>query len=157
MASASSNKSARIKEQRRIIDEAARQRRARKALENLENDNFHEDPHADLVMSKKALSLFQDDEGPTEILKKEKRKTRKEEYYKIRYRKNFSQLLEEDSGSDSPNYLNAQVPPSNNPIRRFCAVCGDFFKYTCVSCGAYYCSLRCQDTHQETRCLKWTS
>jgi hypothetical protein len=53
--------SARIKEQqaRRVLDSAARQRRARKALESLEQDNSHEDPHADLVMSKKALSLFQ--------------------------------------------------------------------------------------------------
>jgi hypothetical protein len=53
--------SARIKEQqaRRVLDSAARQRRARKALECLEQDNSHEDPHADLVMSKKALSLFQ--------------------------------------------------------------------------------------------------
>ena len=30
------------------------------ALESLEADNFHEDPHADLVMSKKALNLFQE-------------------------------------------------------------------------------------------------
>jgi zinc finger HIT domain-containing protein 1 len=53
--------SARIKDQlaRRVLDSAARQRRARKALESLEQDNSHEDPHADLVMSKKALSLFQ--------------------------------------------------------------------------------------------------
>ena len=44
---------------RRVLDEATRQRRARKALESLEADNFHDDPHADLVMSKKALNLFQ--------------------------------------------------------------------------------------------------
>lgn len=47
---------ARIKdaEQRRILDEAARRRRQRKALEALEQDNFQDDPHADLKMSKKA-------------------------------------------------------------------------------------------------------
>ncbi len=44
---------------RHVLDSAARQRRARKALESLERDNFHDDPHAGLVMSKKALSLFQ--------------------------------------------------------------------------------------------------
>ena len=37
------------KEQRRILDGATRMRRARKALESLESDNFHDDPHADLV------------------------------------------------------------------------------------------------------------
>jgi len=54
--------SSRIKEaaQRRVLDDASRQRRARKALENLEQDNNCDDPHADLVMSKKALSLFQE-------------------------------------------------------------------------------------------------
>ena len=39
------------KEQRRILDDATRMRRARKALESLESDNFHDDPHADLVTS----------------------------------------------------------------------------------------------------------
>ena len=38
--------SARVKEQRRVMDEASRQRRARKNLESLEQDNFHDDPHA---------------------------------------------------------------------------------------------------------------
>ena len=47
----------------------------------MEQDNFHDDPHADLVMSKKALSLFQDDK---EEAKKAKRKTRTNEYYKQR-------------------------------------------------------------------------
>jgi len=40
------------KEPRRVLDEATRQRRARKALESLESDNFHDDPHADLVRQK---------------------------------------------------------------------------------------------------------
>ena len=44
----------RVKEQARVLDEAARRRRQRKALEALEQDNFSEDPHADLKMSKKA-------------------------------------------------------------------------------------------------------
>ena len=30
------------------------------SFESLEADNFHDDPHADLVMSKKALNLFQE-------------------------------------------------------------------------------------------------
>jgi len=41
-------------EQRRVLDEAARRRRQRKALEALEQDNYQDDPHADLKMSKKA-------------------------------------------------------------------------------------------------------
>ena len=41
-------------QQRRVLDEGARRRRQRKALEALEADNFQDDPHSDLKMSKKA-------------------------------------------------------------------------------------------------------
>lgn len=42
--------SGRIKDsyQKRVLDDAARKRRQRKALDALELDNFHDDPHADL-------------------------------------------------------------------------------------------------------------
>jgi len=150
--------SARIKEQqvRRVLDSAARQRRARKALESLEQDNSHDDPHADLVMSKKALSLFQE-ESPE---KRPKRKSRTTEYYKQRFRKNLDQLLDEESyyeDDDGIGYLGAQVPCSNKPPRLLCAVCGFTSSYNCVTCGTKYCSLRCLETHQDTRCLKWTA
>jgi hypothetical protein len=37
--------------------------------------------------------------------------------------------------------------------RHFCAVCGYLGDYACTRCGARSCSLRCQTSHQETRCL----
>merc|ERR1719410_715529 len=104
---------------RRVLDDASRQRRA---LEALEADNNCEDPHADLVMSKKALSLFQDEGGETVQERRPKRKTRTLEYYKQRFRKNLAQLLEEETAmmaeengeeeeeSPLPGYLAAQVP-----------------------------------------------
>ena len=49
-----------------------------------------------------------------------------------------------------------QVPESRLPPRKLCAVCGFPSSYTCVTCGARYCSLKCLEVHQETRCLKWT-
>ena len=78
-------KSSRLAAQRKVMDEATRRRRARKALESLEQDNFHDDPHADLVMSKKALNLFQDHPAPSSQPKTtNKRKSRTTEYYKQR-------------------------------------------------------------------------
>lgn len=164
--------SARIKDiaSRRILDDASRQRRARKALERLESDNNQDDPHADLVMSKKALSLFQDEGGDNNVQERRtKRKAKTLEYYKQRFRKNFSQLLEEEmsavmtdgdeedeTGGPVPGYLAAQVPESRLPPRKLCAVCGFPSSYTCVTCGARYCCLKCLEVHQETRCLKWT-
>lgn len=164
--------SARIKDiaSRRILDDASRQRRARKALERLESDNNQDDPHADLVMSKKALSLFQDEGGDNNVQERRtKRKAKTLEYYKQRFRKNFSQLLEEEvsavmtdgdeedeAAGPVPGYLSAQVPESRLPPRKLCAVCGFPSSYTCVTCGARYCCLKCLEVHQETRCLKWT-
>merc|ERR1719330_1193996 len=52
-------------------------------------------------MSKKALSLFQD-ESPE---KRPKRKSRTTEYYKQRFRKNFAQLLEEEAAHQVNNIL----------------------------------------------------
>ena len=60
-------KSVRIKDSqsRRVLDSAARRRRQRKALEALEADNFQDDPHADLRMSKKAPKFEETiDTGP---------------------------------------------------------------------------------------------
>ncbi|PZC81114.1 hypothetical protein B5X24_HaOG213454 [Helicoverpa armigera] len=141
-------------ERRKVLDDAARKRRARKAVEALEQDNFHEDPHADLVMSKKVPKFADSNEKPTR-----KKKSKSAEYYKMRFRKTFAQLVEEDASfrPDPPNYLSAQVPPSKFPDRHFCAVCGFPSNYTCIPCGARYCSVRCLGTHLDTRCLKWTA
>jgi len=151
--------SSRIKDlaTRRVLDDASRQRRARKALESLEQDNNCEDPHADLVMSKKALSLFQDEDDATH--RRTKRKARTMEYYKLRFRKNLAQLLEEEAGEQGGEvpYLAAQLPDSKLPPRKLCAVCGFPSGYSCSTCGTRYCSLKCLETHQDTRCLKWTA
>jgi zinc finger HIT domain-containing protein 1 len=51
-------------QQKRVLDDAARRRRQRKALEALEQDNFQDDPHADLKMSKKAPKFEESMETP---------------------------------------------------------------------------------------------
>ncbi|KAI4494568.1 PREDICTED: zinc finger HIT domain-containing protein 1 [Polistes canadensis] len=153
----SARESGRIKDayQKRVLDDAARKRRQKKALEALEQDNFHDDPHADLVMSKKVPKFQEtlDNRGGR------KKKTRSAEYYKQRFRKTFGQLVEEDLNANPspPNYVSAQAPPSRFPERHFCAVCGFPSNYTCIPCGARYCSVKCLGTHLDTRCLKWTA
>lgn len=150
--------SVRIKDgqQLRVLDEAARRRRQRKALEALEEDNFSEDPHADLKMSKKAPKFEEamDGSGPGP---KKKRKSKGD--FKLRYRKTFAALLEEEHmlNKDGPSYVTACAPPSKLPERHFCAVCGFSSNYTCVQCGARYCCVKCLGTHVDTRCLKYTA
>lgn len=84
-------------DKKRVLDEAARNRRARKALEALEQDNFHDDPHADLVMSKKVPKFhdsLEQSRSQRAISKQNKRKAT--DYIKAKYRKSFAQLLEDE-------------------------------------------------------------
>lgn len=63
----------------------------------------------------------------------------------------FPLSLQNLSVAEGPNYLTACAGPPSRPQRPFCAVCGFPSPYTCVSCGARYCTVRCLGTHQETR------
>ncbi|KAJ7959892.1 SWR1 complex subunit 6-like [Quillaja saponaria] len=57
-----------------------------------------------------------------------------------------------------PSYLKAAVgPPSSTSRRHFCTVCGFASNYTCVRCGMRFCSSRCQNVHNDTRCLKFVA
>ncbi|MEQ2169516.1 Zinc finger HIT domain-containing protein 1 [Goodea atripinnis] len=125
--------------QRRVLDEATRQRRLTRQLEALEKDNFQDDPLSSLPPP-----------GPT--AQKKKRKTRGD-HFKQRFRKNFTTLLEEENLSErpEPNYLSVVAPPSSLPPRHFCCVCGFPSHYTCTTCGGRYCSSKCLITHRETR------
>ncbi|KAL7977647.1 hypothetical protein Chor_009596 [Crotalus horridus] len=76
--------------QRRILDRATRQRRLNRQLEALENDNFQDDPHANMPQLVKRLPQFDDDAETG----KKKKKTRGD-HFKLRFRKNFQALLEE--------------------------------------------------------------
>lgn len=153
----SARESGRIRDtdKRRIIDDITRKRRAKKALESLEQDNYHDDPHADLVMSKKVPKFDNDADGSRNT--RRGKKSRGADYYRVKYRKTFQQLLEEDRqiNPDGPNYATAAAPPSKFPERHFCAVCGLPSVYTCTACGTRYCCLRCLSVHQDTRCLKF--
>ncbi|KAL2899248.1 SWR1 complex subunit 6 [Bienertia sinuspersici] len=57
-----------------------------------------------------------------------------------------------------PTYLRAAVgPPIINARRNFCTVCGFTANYTCVRCGVRFCCIRCQNIHNDTRCLKFVA
>uniref|UniRef100_A0A4W6CSW0 Zinc finger, HIT-type containing 1 n=1 Tax=Lates calcarifer TaxID=8187 RepID=A0A4W6CSW0_LATCA len=160
--------------QRRVLDEATRQRRLSRQLEALEKDNFQDDPLSSLPPPGPTARLpaFSETEEPGErssslcerlvscscckcvcvCAEKKKRKTRGD-HFKQRFRKNFTTLLEEENLSEKPepNYLSAAAPPSSLPPRHFCCVCGFPSHYTCTTCGGRYCCSKCLCTHRETR------
>ena len=152
----STRESGRIKDadKKRVLDEVTRKRRAKKALEALEQDNFHDDPHADLVMSKKIPKFSSSLEASRNTRKGKKKGA---DYYRVKYRKTFQQLLEEDRQMNAPNYSSAAAPHTHFPERHFCGVCGFESIYRCTSCGTRFCSLKCKGVHVETRCLKFVS
>ena len=55
-----------------------------------------------------------------------------------------------------PNYLSVNADPSGQPARKFCSVCGHGGTYTCTRCGMRYCSIKCNNHHKETRCMKFS-
>ncbi|KAB7494365.1 Zinc finger HIT domain-containing protein 1 [Armadillidium nasatum] len=79
--------------------------------------------------------------------------------YYCRSRKNFPMLLEEEQSinPEGPNYLSIQAPASKFPERKLCSVCGHPAPYTCIPCGSRFCCKKCLVTHEDTRCLKYTS
>lgn len=137
--------------QYRVMDDLARKRRLKHELEQLERDNYHEDPHANLTLSKK-VPKFED--GPKST---DKQLERRRSNLRLRAL-NLAQLIEEDSKRPPPNYTTAAAPSPeefNIPRRHFCGVCGHKGIYICITCGARFCGINCQATHKETRCMKW--
>lgn len=58
--------------------------------------------------------------------------------------------------NSTANYITVAACPSKFPARQFCSVCGYFGQYTCTRCGLRFCSIKCNEHHKETRCLKFS-
>lgn len=155
------------RQQYRVLDDASRKRRSRQMLDQLERDNFHDDPHANLVMHKKAPKF--DDTAIKPSSSSTPSGGGRRHAHRTRML-GFAALLEEDAKSTAEaTYASAVAPPPSCvqtpdgvllmsfPERKFCAACGFAAPYTCITCGARFCSVACQTTHKETRCNKWTS
>lgn len=54
------------------------------------------------------------------------------------------------------SYNAARSAPSiGKPQRHFCEICGYWGTIKCLKCGARVCGLKCKNTHDEGRCLKF--
>ncbi|KAM3185481.1 hypothetical protein ACTXT7_006288 [Hymenolepis weldensis] len=143
-----------LREQRRILDVDARKRRLRKTLEILEQDNLVEEALNESKATKRPK--FEED-GPAQG-----KRRRKTTISRAKFKKTFDLLLDEEyqatkGGQIGTSYFTAAVPDTRLPPRKFCSVCGFFGPYVCVSCGSRYCSIKCRDVHNDTRCLKWVA
>ncbi|MED6179579.1 SWR1 complex subunit 6 [Stylosanthes scabra] len=132
-------------------------------LDALENDNAGFEV-ADANNDDDEASL-DDEEGymQKKQSKGTKRKTRQAKALEARKApRTFLELIHEANLESLPphvpSYLRAAVgPPSSTSRRYFCTVCGFSASYTCVRCGMRFCSYRCQNVHNDTRCLKFVA
>ena len=79
----------------------------------------------------------------------------KEHWVHLLRPKTLEEVLTEQQVVFEPNYLTAAAAPSVLPAKHLCTVCGFEGAYTCVRCGARFCSLRCLRPHEETRCIQF--
>ncbi|KJH51658.1 HIT zinc finger [Dictyocaulus viviparus] len=157
------------KEAARVLDGAERSSLTNHKLAKLEQDNAHEDPHANIVW-RKDLPNFEDEMigGPK---KKGSRKRscatpgqgqpkRRRKFRARRFRNFISALDEADQKYRNNNriyraFFKATAPAPKIRGRKFCAPCGDWGIYTCTRCGTPYCSITCRDIHMDTKCERW--
>ncbi|KAK5965207.1 HIT zinc finger [Trichostrongylus colubriformis] len=160
------------KEAARVLDGAERSSLTNQKLAKLEQDNAHEDPHANVVW-RKDLPNFEDEMigGPK---KKGTRKRsaaaaaaggpnppKRRRKFRARRFRNFISALDEANQKYRKNkrlyraFFKATAPAPKVDGRKFCAPCGDFGIYSCIRCGTPYCSIPCRDIHMDTRCERW--
>ncbi|KAK9325038.1 hypothetical protein V1517DRAFT_315837 [Lipomyces orientalis] len=121
----------------RQSDSAAVQRTINRRLADLERENYNEGVKIEVPKTEVARSS-----GKTPAVRRI-----------LASKKNLSNLFDEDE-TGAGEFYSAAVEPSRYPTRHLCSVCGYWGSITCIRCGARYCSLACEDTHRETRCLK---
>lgn len=159
----------------RVSDTATRQRAIAKRLAELERENYSEGssgttrfeiPNMDALLDP-ALQNSSALDGVTGSGAKKRRSikgggqnnksgstasTRKI----LASRKTLLNLQDDDPASarDAAEVL-AAAP--RYPVRHLCGICGSGGRYLCARCGLRYCSLGCDETHKETRCIKMYS
>jgi len=147
----------------KTVDKEARLEAQTARLELLENDNYG-------AAAPTALDLQPDDEEYQQTEDADEGFAKKKRPKKDRlllerakktqkYVRNLNKLLEELQDSpDLPavNYFTTAALPSQKPSRHFCSVCGLLASYCCTRCGMRFCSVKCNETHKDTRCLKFT-
>ncbi|EFP10999.1 hypothetical protein CRE_31051 [Caenorhabditis remanei] len=165
----------------RTLDESARKNRRTRQLDGLEQDNSHDDPHANIIWNKAAPKFGDEmiggsakkpkktkDDKPGPSVhgdKARRRKLARPEFNKQRFKKSFNAHVTEQTKAISSSadadyrrinaYFLSTAPPSCKPPRKFCAACGKTSNYCCTRCGAKYCGIKCRDVHNDTRCMKW--
>ncbi|SPO27356.1 related to VPS71 - nucleosome-binding component of the SWR1 complex [Ustilago trichophora] len=157
----------------------ARRRRARRRLDELERINYRDAPSAasasvgsssldasmPLVSAESTTAASGDGEsgsaGAGVSLAQRRRNQAEIKRILVGGRRNLHSIVEElmDQGrlplrvsKGGANWRSARSNPSERPGRKYCSICGYHGDLACIRCGHRYCSKKCRDVHDETRC-----
>lgn len=148
----------------RKVDDTTRKEVHDKRLRALEADNYNEETTVENAVE----DNYSSEENEEEPVSKRRKKTKPAQKSKARTRKirdldriidGQRQLLlqsKQKGEKTSPCYVSVAASPSIRPPRKFCSVCGYWGTYSCTRCGMRFCSLKCNNNHKETRCLKFS-
>mmetsp|Transcript_546 Transcript_546/g.1408 ORF Transcript_546/g.1408 Transcript_546/m.1408 type:complete len:179 (-) Transcript_546:489-1025(-) len=162
-----SGRSRKVSKAMAVVGVEERRQAAQARLDALERDNVEEETvfGANTDDEEFMLEGSSDEEGRPQKRKKKGKKGKTAAARKTRRQQDrpttFAGLLEEVTvgpGQEGrPDYVSAAAgPPQSTAPRKFCSVCGFTAPYTCTRCGSRFCCKKCQTTHAETRCLKFT-
>ncbi|SAM83072.1 related to VPS71-nucleosome-binding component of the SWR1 complex [Ustilago bromivora] len=153
----------------------ARRRRARRRLDELERINYRDAPTASAVTTSTsdpatsnaneivaAFSAETDSAatGAAGVSLAQRRRNQAElRRILVSGRRNLHSMVEElvDQArlplrGGKPNWRTARSGLSEKPGRKYCSICGFHGDLSCIRCGHRYCSRKCRDVHDETRC-----
>lgn len=143
----------------RTADSATRQRAIRRRLNELDRENYNEShlryeaPRVDVIIGHLASNGALQGKKKTSKQQSGRSGSTPATRKILASRKTLSNLMDDDpQGARSLSDL--AVQPSKYPVKNLCGICGFHGIYSCVKCGLKYCSLTCDLTHKETRCLK---
>lgn len=147
----------------RFTDNATRQRAVKRRVAELERENYNEQhlrleiPRIDVTPGHSIIAASEAQGFPNRRRPAKSQTSRSGSTPATRRilasRKTLSNLLDDDPPG-AQALLNLSTPPARYPLKHLCGICGFQGVYVCIRCGLRYCSLKCDSTHKETRCLK---
>ncbi|ODV86590.1 hypothetical protein CANARDRAFT_195524 [[Candida] arabinofermentans NRRL YB-2248] len=129
----------------------AEHRKAMKRFEELNSENYND--HSKFEIPKTFHSLT-----PTQAKKLTTSRSTKPSVAVRRIlnsKKNWSNYLDEIDKSELRYYNKLEVKPDTFRARKLCTICGNTSFSSCIKCSARVCCLKCQVTHNETRCSNY--
>ncbi len=70
-------------------------------------------------------------------------------------KKTWTNYIDELEKSELRLLRSLEIRPGQLKLKRLCTICGNISYSTCIKCGSRVCCLKCQGTHNDTRCTNF--